>query len=153
MKKILFFGTVLAILFSVTSCDKDDKDGSPPKDDVLYKTWYRVGGYSGGETLYDEFIFNADGTFEYKRVTTYGYSTIDGTFRIVDRIANFTEDYSADAYTIMGYKVIAKFTIDFNGDGDVEKEDVYYLEKSGIKTIVVPYLFGRIGDFYRDRKN
>jgi hypothetical protein len=154
MKKILLFSWILLTLVTVnlTSCDKDDEGGSTPKDDVLYKTWYRVGGIIGGQNVYDEFIFNADGTFEYRIVAFNGYRTIDGTYRIVERTTNYAEDDYAEGYTLMGYKVTAKFTIEFDNYGDVEKEDIFYLEKNGTKSIAVPYLFGRIGDFYSEQK-
>ncbi|MDR2148042.1 MAG: hypothetical protein LBE91_16465 [Tannerella sp.] len=157
MKKLLFFSWIfiVAVTGILSSCSKDDEGGGAiPKDDVLYKTWYRVGGgIIGGENFYDEFIFNADGTFEYKQVASNGYRTIDGTFRIVGRTTTYVESDYAEAYTIQGYQVLAKFTIEFDSYGDVEQEDVFYLEKNGTKRISVPYLFGRIGDIYSEQKN
>jgi hypothetical protein len=160
MRKYLKFSVLMVVLMTLcagfSSCDKDDEGGSIPKDDVLYKTWYRVSGLIvGGEKFYDEFIFNADGTFEYKRVRAInnGYNTIDGTYRIIERTTTYVESDYAEAYTMQGYKVLAKFTIEFDSYGDVEQDDIFYLEKNGTKRIVVPYLFGRSGNIYSEQKN
>ena len=160
MKKILLFNWLLVAIVTAsisTSCSKDDEGGKVEKDNVLYKTWYKHAGYDAGEELYDEFIFNADGTFIQRILTmSFSYRTIDGTYRIVERTTDYVENDNIVAYTMNGYKVKTKFTIEFNpSEYDIETVKIMYVENrnDSKKSIVVTSpLFGRIGGYYHDRK-
>ena len=162
MKKILMFRWALVamvIAISFTSCEKSDEGGKVEKGDALYKTWYKhAGRTAGGEHVYDEFIFNADGTFKFRIVNmSFTYRTIDGTYRIVESTTNYVENDNIEAYTMNGYRVITKFTIEFNSsEYDFEKEEIMYLERrddSKQKAIVVTTpLFGRSGGYYHNPK-
>ena len=164
MKKILFFNLLTLVAIATasigTSCSKDDEGaGKVEKDNVLYKTWYKYAGFDRGEDLYDEFIFNADGTFKQRILTmSFSYRTIDGTYRIVGRTADYVENDYIEAYQMSGYKVKTKFTIEFNpSEYDIETVEIMYLESrndSSKKSIVVTTpLFDRSGGYYNDWKN
>ena len=164
MKKIVFFSLMMLVAIVTasigTSCSKDDEgSGKVEKDNVLYKTWYRYAGRAtGGEDMFDEFIFNADGTFKQRILTiSFSYRTIDGTYRIVDRTADYVESDYIEAYQMNGYKVKTKFTIAFDSsEYDIETVEIMFLESrndSSKKSIVVTSpLFGRSGAYYHDRK-
>ena len=159
MNKFLFLGFVF--LSILTSCDKDDEgsNGKIEKDNVLLKTWYKHAGYSSGETLYDEFIFNSDSTFEHKILTmSFNYRTINGTYRILERTIDYAENDYIEAYIVEGYNVKTKFVIEFNPfDDESETVKVMFLENrnnSNRKAIAITTpLFGRDGGNYTDTKN
>jgi hypothetical protein len=164
MKKFLLFSLMLLGLATTsigfTSCNKDDDgNGGIEKDDVLYKTWYRPAGMSGGKIFFDEFIFNSDGTFKYRILNmsfTTHYTAISGTYRIVERTTDYVEDDYIEGYKLTGYNVKTKFTIEFNPVGYESKiGKIMYLENRddhSQKTIVIPLLFDWHGDFYYDRE-
>ena len=138
MKKILLFGTMLAILFSVTSCDKDDGKNTANSTDIIRK-WYVS---AGSPNLYLE--FKKDGTFTHigGRISPY-YFNMEGTYKIIETkrmTISETPDYfmfhneSHTALTITLYvldMVIRGNEHYYNAGDNVLQWEVYHVLSAG----------------------
>jgi hypothetical protein len=166
MKKFLLFSLMAVALATTsigfTSCSKDDDgNGRVEKDDVLYRTWYKHAGTSGNKNFYDEFIFNSDGTFEYRILTlSFAHRSIRGTYRIVGRTTDYVEGDYIEGYKLGGDNVKTKFTIEFDPIGyNSETGTIMYLERrddSNRKSIDITanlFDYGDSGGQYHDREN
>lgn len=107
MKKILFtLIPVLALVFLISSCSKDDTNSNPPASSVQ-GTWTGTGQYgtSGGAPTYAfTLTFKADGTVDITGDNTVGVDVATGTWQMVADSVRATYKYASSSavYTLSG---------------------------------------------------